>query len=301
MKKIIAFTSAFLMSCSALSFSVSAAETESVHVYVTISDGSGKLCLTQEAVDVTDTDGDGVLTINDALYLAHESDFEGGAAAGYAASETQYGLSLMKLWGAENGGSYGYYVNNASPMSLADTVKDGDYINAYVFTDLETYSDTYCFFNMNSVEAKQGDEISLTLSAVSFDENYLPITVPIKGAELSVNGEESGIITNDEGQASIQLGGSGKLVISASSETQNLVPPVCIVNAAADPTVTTASSTTAVSATTLTTNSAVSTTAVAASSPNSSPSTGDKGIAAVIAVFAASAAASFALKRRNEK
>lgn len=301
MKKITAFTAAFLLSCSAMSVSAFAAEADAPRVYVTIADGSGKLCLTQEAVDVTDTDGDGALTINDALYLAHEADFEGGAAAGYAASETQYGLSLMKLWGVENGGSYGYYVNNASPMSLADTVKDGDHINAYVFTDLETYSDTYCFFNVNTAEAKQGDEISLTLSAISFDENYLPITVPVKGAELSVNGEKSGVMTNDEGQASLQLSGSGKLVISAASETQTLVPPVCIVNAAADPTVTTTSSTTTASTTTSTTTSAASTTAAAASSPNSSPSTGDKGIAAAIAVMAVSAAASFALRRRNEK
>lgn len=301
MKKITAFTAAFLLSCSAMSVSAFAAEADAPRVYVTIADSSGKLCLTQEAVDVTDTDGDGALTINDALYLAHEADFEGGAAAGYAASETQYGLSLMKLWGVENGGSYGYYVNNASPMSLADTVKDGDHINAYVFTDLETYSDTYCFFNVNTAEAKQGDEIFLTLSAISFDENYLPITVPVKGAELSVNGEKSGVMTNDEGQASLQLSGSGKLVISAASETQTLVPPVCIVNAAADPTVTTTSSTTTASTTTSTTTSAASTTAAAASSPNSSPSTGDKGIAAAIAVMAVSAAASFALRRRNEK
>ena len=30
-------------------------------------------------------DSDGTITINDALYLAHEAEFEGGAAAGYGA------------------------------------------------------------------------------------------------------------------------------------------------------------------------------------------------------------------------
>lgn len=297
MKKVTAFTAAFLLSCSAMSISSSAAEADPPRVYVTIADGSGNLSLIQKAVDVTDTDSDGALTISDALYLAHETDFEGGAAAGYAASETQFGLSLSKLWGVENGGSYGYYVNNISPQSLADTVKDGDHINAYVFTDLETYSDTYCFFDVNTAEAKQGDEISLTLSAASFDENYAPITVPVADAELSVNGEKSGAKTNAEGKASIKLSGSGKLVISASSETQNLVPPVCIVNAAADPTASTTSATTTIT----TTTSASSTTSAAAASSNSSPSTGDKGAAAVTAVLGASAFAAFMLRRRNEE
>ncbi|MBP5657968.1 MAG: hypothetical protein J6X52_05545, partial [Clostridia bacterium] len=79
-------------------------------VYVTIA--NGELVLAREAVTLTDADNDGALTINDALYLAHEAKFEGGAAAGYASSTGDYGLSLTKLWGVENGGSYGYFVND---------------------------------------------------------------------------------------------------------------------------------------------------------------------------------------------
>ena len=84
-----------------------AAETPQAEVYVTIADGSGQLVLAQEAISVTDTDNDGVLTINDALYAAHEAKYDGGAAAGYASSVGQYGLAMDKLWGTENGGSYG--------------------------------------------------------------------------------------------------------------------------------------------------------------------------------------------------
>ena len=74
-------------------------------VYVTIANGD--LMLIRQPVTLTDTDADGLLTINDALFLAHEEAFEGGAEAGYLAGESQWGLSLFKLWGVENGGSYG--------------------------------------------------------------------------------------------------------------------------------------------------------------------------------------------------
>ena len=124
----------------------------------------GKLVLVLEKIDLSDADGDGTITINDALYLAHEAEFEGGAAAGYASEQSDYGLSLTKLWGCENGGSYGYYVNDASAMSLADPVKDGDRINAFVYTDLKTWSDKYCYFDKASVTAQSGESFSLVLT-----------------------------------------------------------------------------------------------------------------------------------------
>ena len=59
---------------------------EPVTVYVTIANGS--LVMTQEPVTVTDIDKDGSLTINDALYLAHEAKYQGGAAAGYGSQRS---------------------------------------------------------------------------------------------------------------------------------------------------------------------------------------------------------------------
>ena len=133
MKKLIAAVSAIALTFST-AFTAFAAETADVDV--TISDGTGTLPLAQEKITVTDIDADGALTINDALYIAHEEYYNGGAEAGFASAETEYGLSLNKLWGVENGGSYGYYKNNVSAMSLSDTIADGDYITAYAFSDL---------------------------------------------------------------------------------------------------------------------------------------------------------------------
>lgn len=200
-------------------------------VYVTVSDGEGKLALALEKVTVTDVDGDGALTINDALYCAHEASYEGGAAAGYASEQSSWGLSLTKLWGVVNGGAYGYYVNNSSAMGLADTVKSGDVISAFVYTDATTWSDKYCYFDQNFVTAEKGDEITLKLCCAGYDANWSPISEPLEGASITVNGVDTGVKTDAEGNATIKLESSGKLTVSATSESVRLVPPVCIVEA----------------------------------------------------------------------
>lgn len=228
-------------------------------VTVTIADAEGNLALTQEAVSVTDTDGDGALTINDALYLAHEAGYEGGAAAGYASAQTDYGLSLMKLWGTENGGSYGYYVNSNSAMSLSDPVSDGDCIDAFVYTDLTAWSDTYCFFDVLTLEADAGSDITLTLSAASYDENWNPITVPVADAVITLNGEETAYQTDAEGKVTFSVPVGGDYVISAFSDTMTLVPPCCVAAIAGGSAETTTTTDSAASTTTTTTASSVET------------------------------------------
>ena len=203
------------------------ASDDSASVYVTIADGNGDLAMTYEAVEVTDIDGDGTLTISDALYCAHEENFDGGAAAGYGTAMTDYGLSMTKLWGAENGSGYGYVNNDVSAWGLADPVTDGDHVSAYVYTDLAAWSDTFCYFDKKTAS---GEMIELTLTANGWDENYAPITVPVESAVITVNGEKTDIVTDANGKAEIPIPGSGTYVISAESDTQTLVPPVCIVN-----------------------------------------------------------------------
>lgn len=221
--KITAFILAAVIICGAFALTAFAAD-KSVDVYVTVSAGS--LALTHEKLTVTDTDGDGALTVNDALYLAHEAKYKGGAAAGYGTENSIYGLSMTKLWGVSNGGSYGYYVNNKSAMSLTEALKDGDIIDAFAYTDTSAYSDVYCYFNISTVSAKKGDTVELTLSAAGFDASWNPITLPVSGAEITIDGKSTGIKTDDNGKATVTLNKSG--VISAKSNSQTLVPPVCM-------------------------------------------------------------------------
>lgn len=199
--------------------------------YVTISDDKGDLVLVQKEVELSDADGDGAVTISDVLYNAHEQFFDGGAEAGFASADGDYGLMLTKLWGIENGGSYGYYVNNTAAMGLSDPVNDGDFVNAFVYTDTTNFSDTYCYFDENTIDSDTGD-VTLTLSAATFDVNWSPITVPVAGATITINGKKSDYVTDENGEVTVKFSGDGEFVISAVSDDQTLVPPVCIATVA---------------------------------------------------------------------
>ncbi len=204
------------------------AKADPAEITVTIADKDGNPAVVCGSVTVEDLDEDGTLTIDEALYAAHEKYFEGGAEAGYRSENGQYGLSLVKLWGEENGGSYGYYVNDTSAFSLADAVKEGDYICAFVYTDLTSYSDKYTFFDTRSItDVTEPYEAVLTLCAVAFDENYAPYSVPVAGAVITINGEKTEFVTDSEGKVTVTLS-AGWSVISAVSDTETLVPAICV-------------------------------------------------------------------------
>lgn len=198
--------------------------------YVTISDSDGNLCLACAATEVTDSDGDGALTISDALYCAHEQYFEGGAAAGYVAESTDYGLSLTKLWGIDNGGAFGYYLNDASCLSLADPISDGARVQAYAYRDLETWSDTFSYFRSN-------DDGSLTLIMQGHDADWNVVETPVVGAQITIDGADAGIVTDENGTFAVpdeQISKPGDHVISATYDGAVLVPPVFVISTAVE-------------------------------------------------------------------
>ena len=228
MKKLVAVMLAMILTLSAGLLIASAAD-ESADVYVTISDVNGELALAAEKITVTDIDGDDTLTINDALYAAHEQFYDGGAAAGYATEITKYGLSLTKLWGTANGYSYGYMVNNASAWSMTDPVKADDYVAAYVFTDTKNFADKYSYFDKFKADNVCVD-FDLTLSKADFDAEWNPITVKVAGAELTIDGEKTCVITDENGIGVVSFKTNGKHIVSAVKDGEVLVPPVCVVN-----------------------------------------------------------------------
>ena len=191
---------------------------EEVLVYVKISDAQGKLAVPYASVKVSDSDNDGVLTLNDAFYAAHESFYPGKAAAGYSYSMSDYGLGITKLWG-DTCGSYGYYLNNTSAINLGEVIKNGDFISGYVYTDSASWSDIYCFFDTNTASAQSGESISLTLSAATFDASWNPVTVPIEGAVISLNGSDTSFVTDSEGKVTLSFQKPGKYIVSASSSS----------------------------------------------------------------------------------
>jgi len=220
MKKVFALLLALMMAFTCMQV---IAEENTITVYVTIANGN--LCTVYLPVAVTDIDGDGALTINDTLYCAHEAAFEGGAEAGYASVMSDWGLFITKLWGVENGGSYGYYLNDVAAMSLTDTVADEDYLNAWVYTDTTGWSDTYCFIMGDD---NGDDTATLYLCAIVYDENYAPVTILLPGAHIIINGEVSEYVTDENGSVIIPMT-DDFMLISAYSEEVNLVPPAFII------------------------------------------------------------------------
>ncbi|MBE6864493.1 MAG: hypothetical protein E7495_08065 [Ruminococcus flavefaciens] len=209
-------------------------QSDGTKVYVSIHTPEDGYVLAHQPIDLTDIDGDGKLTIDDALYIAHDKFYPTGDE-GYDSTVSTYGLMLSKLWGIENGGSYGYYVNNTMSSALSDEIKNGDNIRAYAYSDTKNYSDTYSYFNIESADIFTGRTIDLTANYYTFDANWMPVPNPLEGAEILVNGEKTDLITDATGKVSVKFEKTGKNIITASSDKLTLIPPVCVVNVSDKP------------------------------------------------------------------
>lgn len=198
---------------------------------VTVTNGG---IMAHETVSLRDTDGDGKLTISDALYLVHEAKYDGGAEAGFLAEDGAYGKQLSKLWGV-TGTGFGYYVNNASAMSLGDEIGNGDKIVAYVYTDTTGWSDTYCYFDKTTVTVGKGGSVTLTLTAATFNANWEPVSMPVANAVILIDGQATQYKTDADGKVTVPLTEAGTVTISATSDTMVLVPPVCVATVRENP------------------------------------------------------------------
>ena len=237
MKKLIA-TAAALAAVSAFSVAAFA------DAYVTISDETGKIVVAMMPIELTDNDGDGNITVNDVLISAHDefyADGNGSAEESYATVDSDYGPMITKLWGVENGGAYGYYINNVAGMSLNDPIKDNDHLYAFVYTDAQNYSDKYTYFDLptytyDGIASDTQPSIELHLSAAAFDENWSPVTVPVEGAKITINDEKTDFVTDSTGTVTVDLPGGrdGVYIISAVSETETIVPPITLVKVVVD-------------------------------------------------------------------
>lgn len=290
MKKLLSLTIACMLLLGALGICAYAeAAPLSADVYVTVVN-KGELVVTYEKITVTDTDSDGTLTINDALYCVHEAKYDGGVQAGYASEVTEWGLSLKKFWG-DTSGSFGYYLNNTFSMGLAETVKNGDCLTAFVYKDTTTWSDKYSYFNTAEISVQNGDEATLTLNVINFDEHYNPAIEPMKDAIITVDGNRTEYKTDAEGKVTLKLTDAGKHTVSAVSDSVILVPPVCVITVAAP-------------ATEPVTDTEDSTEATEADNTPSEKESGCKSSIAVIGISATAVAAIAAVasvKRKNEE
>ena len=104
MKKTAGILICLLILAGLLPAAVSAQSRLSGAVFVSIADQNGTPVLAYEKVSLSDMDRDGALTVNDVLMAAHKEHHRDGKE-GFSSEKTQYGRSITKLWGVENGGS----------------------------------------------------------------------------------------------------------------------------------------------------------------------------------------------------
>ena len=190
--------------------------------------------------------GESEYTLDDVFRTVHIEYYVDGAD-GYESSEGMYGFGVDKLWG-DDSYNFGYQLNGGAEqiLGLGHTVKQGDYIDAYIYKNLYPETEGYSKFNISTGEAYIDGSFNLVLSYVSgYDENWNTVFSPCEGAKLIINGNETEFITDENGQVTVCFENTGVNIISARLEKiidEESVPaitaPCCVVDVKESKTVT---------------------------------------------------------------
>ena len=190
----------------------------------------GELKVVYEAITVGDEDNDGVLTINDALIETHKQ-FAPNGVDDYAYEQSQWGLSVAKLWG-DTSYEFGYYLNDEMAMSAGDPIDEGDDLYAWVYKKAYPDSEAYSYFDEKEIEGVEGEEVELLLNYNSgWDENYNPVFAPLAGASVGYYNDGAFVElgkTNAEGAVTFEAPAGEFVVTAVGPEGTEIIPPYCV-------------------------------------------------------------------------
>ena len=148
-------------------------------------------------VQVTDRNGDGYYSLDEALVAAHE-EYAPGGASDYAAGQGQWGYSVTKLWGAETS-AVGFYRNDQLTGAVNEEIlEQGDQVTVFTYKDLENWSDRYAYFTENSLTVQEGTEFTLTLKCYQNNEYWELENVAVSGAPLGIFDASGNYLGEDE-------------------------------------------------------------------------------------------------------
>ena len=166
-------------------------------------DLQGENVIIKIPVAVTDVDGDGLLTVNDALNLA------GDAMQNHPDESNVYVYSVPDL------------DTVIEQISKNEDAHDpgSDAMNAYVYKEAS-------FFDRSFVMAEPGEAFTLTLSHTGFDENQKLVTAPIPHAVITIDGKETSYVTDGNGRITLNFDEPGTIVLSAVTNIEQCVPPI---------------------------------------------------------------------------
>ena len=220
-RKLLSILLSLAMVFSLLPVSAVAAEAQETTVYVSAAKGGEFLTGIDDtaiAYVPVQVSGDAP-TIHDAFLALHQQYYDGDAADAYTGS----GYTVSEFWGVSST-SVGYYLDDTYAMSLSDEVSDGSHIYFWFYQDAY-WSDAYTYFDKTELEVSGGETFALTLTSADYMNPG-----PLSGAAITVDGRDSGEVTDADGCVSLQLTDDGTYLISAEvSDGSYIVPPVCIV------------------------------------------------------------------------
>ena len=206
-KSVILFTALAASMIPFSAFSVSAAEeTANIHIKITLDE-----TVLDKDITVKDTNNDGKLTVEDALYTAHEQFYPGGAAAGY---------SDELIWGKPCSGGYSLinpdeYPLEERPYNDRVEIRDGDVFDWSMHCyNTDSYA-LYTEFNGTScIEEPVAQGTKIIFNAVHHTHTEAG-TEKVEGVEILINGQKTGIKTDKNGEAEISLDTVGTYTITA--------------------------------------------------------------------------------------
>lgn len=157
-------------------------------------------------VQVTDADGNGECSINDAMHLAENAmkNNDGSDVYVYAVPNLEEAWKLINEGKEQpSGGSSGY--------------------QAYVYS-------SYSFFEPSRVTVAPSTPVTLKLSYTAFGENKKLVTAPLANTAITMGGQETGYVTDAQGNVTITLDTAGTFTLSAAINAEQCMPPSAVIS-----------------------------------------------------------------------
>ena len=194
-------------------------------VIATSSDGDA---MADKPVTVKDLNGDGVLTVDEALKAAHNAYCPGG----YESSLGTYGSGYVtKLWGVTNKG-YLFYVDNV-PLSKgvqdsSSKVEEGSHLYASILQDETHWADWYTYFDKTTATVEAYSDLTLKLSGFLGMGEGAPAASAVSGVSVGtwVDGKFKaidGLTTGKDGTVTVSFEEAGTYVITANGTVHDKV------------------------------------------------------------------------------
>lgn len=171
-------------------------------------------------------------TVEDAIIAAHKAYCPDGAE-GWEMAESDWGLSMVKIWGKTDGVG-AWYLNGVMPMEQSNTVtaSDGDYVDLILYGP--DWSDSYACFDKRTAEAAAGEAITLALTHDVFDENFVASPEALAGAAVKLADGTALGTTDKDGKITVSFNNAGTYLVTATAEDLVITAPVCYITVAGE-------------------------------------------------------------------